>query len=173
MVFIAALALIFESVRMARLADVMSVILLLLLENVSIGTVGCPRLGSMWKLFVVWSRLMLVPSESLSISFSALMAPPRRLTFVVSSPSGMEFFALNLMPDPSAVMEPYSASTELMYPFMERSLNVREGSLREAITSGPRIIPTLSMATLIVSEGISIEMSFRFRYPSRSALEKL
>ena len=113
-VFIAALALILESVRMARLAEVMSVILLLVLENVSIGTVGWPRLGSMWKLFAVWSRLMLVPSASLSITFSALSVPPRRLIFVVSSPSGIEFFALSLMSDPSRVMVPYSTSALLM-----------------------------------------------------------
>ena len=73
----AALALISESVRMARLTEVARVILLLTLEKVSIGTVGCPFFGIIWNLFVVWSRFTLEPSESLTSSIWALTVPPR------------------------------------------------------------------------------------------------
>ena len=73
----AALALISESVRMARLTEVARVILLLTLEKVSIGTVGWPLFGIIWNLFVVWSRFTLDPSESLTDSSWALTVPPR------------------------------------------------------------------------------------------------
>ena len=76
-VFMAAFAFISESVRMARLADVFRVILLFLLENVSIGSVGCPRFGIIWKRLTVSSRSTFDPSESVNVRMSALIVPPR------------------------------------------------------------------------------------------------
>ena len=174
-VFIAALALISESVRIARFADVMRVMRLFLLLNERTGTLFCPFLGIILNVLAVSSRATLEPSESFTERAFAPMRPESGSTRDVSaSSSGIVFFTERVRSFPfSPNASLYAMSALLMYPLSARSLNSLSGLRLDLMVSGPSHSPRLSIFTSIVSSGATSEMPFPVTSPESVAFEKL